>query len=255
MSIKFVANDVWAEAVDLRTTDELDAETTDNDKIQNVTTGRRDLHWTQTGTDARRVVYINKSGGMSYDTCILQDADNHNTHSVKIIDWTTYTGSSTTQFTTSNFAETLIGRDSTDWAYDVGSQTSLQAVGIEFDDGSGGAYTKTIPKLYFGNAVEITNPPRIERELLPKYSTIMIGHQAYPVVEQITMEFDYLTDALAESIDELYMAHKEPIFVWDANANSIREKLLHVIIEARNIRKVYNNHNELRLSLGVLEHY
>jgi len=255
MSLKIIPNTVWSQAVQLKVTDTSNSATTDGDKLANVTTGGRQLSWTQSGTAGRRIVYVNKDGAIDYDTFIVTDADNHNTHKVEIVEWTTYTSTAADEFSSTNFAETLVGRNSTDWIYERSTEaTNLQALGLELDDGTGGAYAKTVGKIYAGTAIEYTYGFSLERKRFYKFRINEKGNQAYAVIESVKLTFNNFSDTLFDSLDNLYRNTTDPIFVYDTTGNEITEKLLHCLIVAKPVVHDFNDIRTITLDLEVLAH-
>jgi hypothetical protein len=256
VAIKLVVNSAWRDAIRILVTDNSDVASSDGDKITNVTTGPRHLEWTQSGTSARRIVYHNGDGGIDYDTFIVTRADRLNTHSVKIIEWTAYTATSSNEFSTTTFAETLVGAQSTDWVYEPASAvTGLEALGLETDAGTGGAFTATLNKVYAGTSIELENPVSAGTQPVDRTTRIVLDTKSYQVDELLTLTFKHVTSAQVESIRNLYQIHTEPFFVYDQEDNWVPYKLYHCVFAGAPVTQVFDDLYNMTLNLARVRLY
>lgn len=254
--IQLLVNSVWGDAAQLRVTDSSDVETSDGAGVQNITSGPRHLEWTQDGTAERRLVYVEKGGTLTYDTVVVTRADRYETHGVQIADYATYTGSATTRFTSTNFAETLIGEDSLDYVLEIGSTiSSKQAVSLTLSSGTGGAYSKTVNKFYACSSLELNNVKSAAVRPEKRATSVIIDRRAYQVSKGVRLQFEMVTDSQLNSLDTLYRLREEPFFIYDSSGLWLQEKLLHVVLSGAPVVKSFNDLHEVELNLKTLRRY
>lgn len=228
--IKFITNTVAANAAEIRISDTSDVEqTAEYDNRFNLVGGARYHRHTQDGAGGRRYVYINKTNTLSADTAVFTDFDAHLTHQVTLYSWTDYTSTiDSSIFSSSNFAETLVGPESTDWVYPFTQRTGKEAFGLELQSGTGGSYTKTVGKVFFGNAVSFSYPEAVTRE--PIDQRIAIGTNWHYCREAYQFVFTGLTLSAIDSFLAQSNLYTEPLFIYDAAGNWIPPKLIYGIM-------------------------
>jgi hypothetical protein len=255
MSIILLANTVWGSASQLLVTDTSNAATTDQAGIYTVTGTSRHLSWQSGATADRRIVYINKAGTLSCTHMVLTRADRHNTHQVIIRSYSTYSSSTTAEYTSAaSFAETLVGAGSTDWVKAI-TISSKQALGIDLLAGTGGLYTKYVHSLYFCNALTFDYPESVQLAPLPMWTRVPIKHQSYLVNEQQTYVFNSLTRAEVLAFDQIYRLRENPVFLYDSAGTLIPDKLVHGLIVDRTIVRQFHDLYAIQVQFVTLRRW
>lgn len=255
MSLSVLVNNAWQQAAQFKVTDLSDVATSDTDASDNVVRGARHLGYAQIGTGARRFAYVNKAGGMSADTMVLIDAIKHATHSINVKSWTAFPGTSSSHFSSTNWAPTLIGPNSRDVLMSIGAQSAKHGFGIELDSGTGGAYTKLVTKLFFGTLMPLNYNPQQSFESAPFWGTVVVRRQSYLVEYAATLAFEHLTSVEFDAWQSLYKLLEEPFFLYDPDGTRLPEKLWHVVLPEFTATPLFNNLWNLQLTFYRLRTY
>lgn len=255
MALKILTNQAWRDAAQISITDSSFAEVTaDQTKALNVVGGHRGLAFSSSTTGDRIITYINKSGNLAADTMVAVGASAFNGHQVKVQQYTTYTSSVTDIFSTSNFAETLIGYQSTDWVYEFSAVSTKQALALYLGAGTGGAYTKTIGQVYFCNALSLSYPADLVVQPLPLKATVQLAGVPFGVMEKFNFKFNGVSATEAQSLTNLYKKTREPIFIYDSNGDWVFDKLLHCVVGAVKIGERFDDLHDVSLEVYRLNH-
>ena len=221
-----------------------------------VSGGHMHLEYTQSGTAEERIIYDEGATGLSYDTVVAARADRYNTHGVDVREYTTYPGASSDEFTTTTFAETLVGYNSDIWVYERSTQaTSLDAIGLILDNGTGGAYTKTVNKVVFANKLSFPNVQSFIRTPLRRDTIIERDGQPYQCDNQLIIQFKQVSDADLESFDKLFRVKEEPFFIYDSGGDWLTDKCWPVIMNGFSATHPYPDDNILTITVSKLKEY
>jgi len=238
--LQLIANTTWGQAVQVRVTDGGDALTADTEPAQNIVGGPSHLSFTQSGTAERRWVYINKAGALSFDTVIVTNMNRHNTHGVQIRSWNPYPATPTTHYTSNNFAEVLVGINSTDWIYQLAAQSSKQGAGLVLYAGAGGAYSAKVNQVYFGTAFTFNrNPSPIV--INPVWQSVVRNRQRYLVQDRVSFSVINMTRAELDSLQKIYRIEEEPFFLYDADGIRLSGKLWHCVLGSMQASPTFDN--------------
>lgn len=259
MAIKFIVNEAERDRVKLGTTTAAPADVDDRDKILNITGGARHLEWTQGDSTTRELSYIAKwNTGLSANTVVLARADRHLGHDLTIKAYSAYPSTPVTVGSETTLATgDLVGFDTQDYILEFTQKNAQQAFAVEFGNGAGGAYTRIVNSLFFGNAFEFDNVESITRRPVPKRVPLEVGRNSYYVQEQCSIVFSAVSEDKLQDFEELYRVYDEPCFIYDSLGSFISEKLLHVIVTARPIVKYIpaQDVNTIRVDFSVLRYY
>lgn len=233
----------------------------DQSKVANLRGGNRHLEC-NLATAGTRFVYLDLSGGLEADCFVVVNADRHNTKSVAIRAWTTYTGSSSDLFSSGSFAETLIGPSGKDWAYIHSSvSTGKQAFSLNLDTGS---YAKKVNQFYAGKAVVFPEESatfaftQFFRSKLEDPPVLFHGNR-FHLWGRTSLVLGGVTRSLYNEFLALNL--KEPVFVHDDSGTStvgnvIEHKMLHAIVMSHALDTPgADNLFNLSLQLGILRHW
>lgn len=253
MALKVLVNTAWQQAAALFVTDLADAATTDSAQLSNVVGGPLHLAWTQSSNTDRRIVYVNKSGGITVDYLVMVNAAAYNGHGVDVRSWATYTGASTAISTSSNFAGTLIGEKTKDYVLSLGAQSNKQAVGVDIYAGSGGNYTKTVNKIFFASAFTLNYP--VDLAQVSAWGSTVIKRQAYHYSEALTLQIEPMTKAEWQSLQGLYRIKEEPFFLYDPEATRLMDGLWYVVTQSLTAEPLYNDHYRVTWNLLRLRYW
>lgn len=253
MALQVLVNTAWQQAAALFVTDLADVATTDSSGAVNVVGGPLHLNWTQTGTSDRRIVYVNKSGGISVNYLVMVNAAAYNGHGVDVKSWSTYTGAATTISSTANFAGTLIGEKTKDYVLSLGTQASKQAVGVDLYGGTGGNYTKTVNKIFFAQAFALTYPNEIAQS--SAYGVTTIKRQAYHYSEALSIKLEPMTKAEWQSLQGLYRIKEEPFFLYDPEATRLLDGLWYVVTQSLNAEPLGNDYYRVNWTMLRLRYW
>lgn len=259
MAIKFIVNEAERDRVLLGVTTAAPADVDDRDKIINITGGGRHLEWTQADSTTRELAYIAKwNTGLSANCVVLARADRHLGHDLAIKAYSAYPSTPTTVGSETTLAVgDCVGIDSQDYILEFTQQNAQQAFAVEFANGAGGAYTRIVNKLFFGNVFEFDNVESITRKPVPKRNPLDVGRNTYYVQEQCSMVFSAVSEDKLQDFEELYRLYEEPCFIYDSLGSFITEKLLHIIVTARPVVKYIpaQDVNTITVSFSVLRYY
>lgn len=261
MALKILVNTVWKNAVELRVTDSSHAETSDGSGKLILAGGPPHLKWTQSGTAERRFYYINKSATLEADAFVMWRADRHLTHSLTVLSYSDFTTTADSNiFSSSNFAETLVGANADAWVYEFSARSTKEAFGFRLTDGTGGAYVKSLGQCYFCSAFTVNYPVSMEVKPLGIRDSVKKGKNFYRVSEQIGIELEGLTDAETVTLEDILTDNdgrtiEEPFYLYDSGAAWLTDKLVPVILGDRPIKKEFNDLYSLQLQLYRLEEY
>lgn len=251
MALKLLTNRAWADCSTFKVTNSSDVETADTLTL-NMVGGARHLAFTQAGTAGLRVVYVNKNNKLTFDTFVMVNASAHVGHAFQLISVASYPGTLTTHVTSTNWAPTLVngGRDFVQGGLSV---TNAEAVGIVLDSGTGGAYTKTINKLYFSTAFAL--PQFGGMQMSPNWTTITVKRTRYAVDEQRTLTITGLTKAQVSTLQSLPNLLTEPCFIWDDAGQFFSENLYHALITQMSVNQQFNDLYSVTFTLYRLRRY
>lgn len=252
MALKILTNQVWRDAAQIDITDSSHVTTADAARALNCTGGHRGLLFTYASSSDRIVSYINKNGGLSADTIVVPNAHNFNGHEVRVRYYTTYSSSSTDVFSTSTFAETLVGIRGRDWVGEFSAVTNKQAWSLYLGAGTGGSYTKIFPQVYFCQALSLSYPAGLEITPLPFRAVEMLDGVPFNVVEKITLKFSELTSSEVQSLTQLYKLHREPLFIYDSAGDWFFDNLFHGIITDLRVGEKIGTTYEAQMDLARL---
>lgn len=254
MTFQLLVNSIWDQSAVARVTDGSDAEVAaEQPNVSVITGGPRHLTLTQSGTAARRYVYINKTTPMSFDSLVMARADRHVGHSVAFRWWSNYTSTSTDLVTSTNWAPTLVGPRAQDYILTGLSVATAQAAGVVLDSGSGGAYTKKLSQLFFCNSFSFPQAPTVRT--ISAFGPIVIGRQHYLVNEQLQIVWPQLTRAQVNTIQALPRVLTEPCFLYDSTGRFLIDKLLHVMITRLSVVAEFNDLHRLTMECFALRQY
>ena len=254
MPIKILTNSAAAGMARVLITNSSDASAGDEAGIEAIIGGPRWLSHTSGATSDRRYVYVNKTAGLSCDYIVMPNMDRHNGHGVTLRHWSTYTSSTTTDFTTSNFAETLYGPTSRDW-YRAFSASSKAALGVDLVAGTGGNDTKTVNQIFFSSSYTLSSPGAITRSPLFVPSYHFYRRRMFQTQEAIAFTAENLSRAQVAAFLALPKLREEPCFLLDEDGTRIAERLLHVIITDYKIDPFFDDKHVLSLSAQVLRYH
>lgn len=258
MSIKLLTNTVFRDAVSVVNGDTSTTINTLGDGI-NLVSGGRHLSWLTDNADGRRISYVNRGGGLAADMCVVVGADRALTHTLTISYHNTYDGTysggsgATNIFTSTNFAETLVGYGSQDFVYEFAALSNKQAFSVVNAAGTGGAYTEQLTKFYIGSSFSLTYPKEVTFN--PFWASVRVDEQHYLCEERAYFSFQNLTKAEIETFEGLYKVTEEPCFLYDSGGTWIPEKLYHGIVQDVIVQPQFNDFFELRFAMYQLRHY
>lgn len=253
MALKVLVNTAWQQAAALFITDLADAATTDSAQSANIIGGPLHLSWTQSGTTDRRLVYVNKSGGITVDHMVMVNAAGNNGHGVDVRSWATYTGASTAISTTTNFAASLIGEKSKDYVLALGTQSNKQAVGIDLYGGTGGAYAKTVNKIFFASAFTLSYPMQLATSAA--WGSIVIQRQNYHYSEALSLLIEPMTKAEWQSLKGLHKITSEPFFLYDPEATRLLDGLWYCVTQQLTAEPLYDDYYRVNWTVLRLRYW
>lgn len=253
MALKVLVNTAWQQAAALFVTDLADAATSDSAQLANVVGGPLHLAWAQTGTSDRRIVYVNKSGGITVDYLVMVNAAPYLGHGVDVRSWATYTGASTAISSSATFAGTLIGEKTKDYVLSLGAQSNKQAVGVDLYAGTGGNYAKTVNKIFFGQAFSLTYPNEIVQQAA--WGVTTIKRQAYHFSEALSIKLEPLTKAEWSSLQGLYRIKEEPFFLYDPEATRLLDGLWYCVTQSLNAEPLGNDYYRVNWTVLRLRYW
>lgn len=251
MSLLLLPNNVWHDAAQIKVTDSLNVETTDSAGLESVIGGPRSIYWTSGATDARRIALVNKDGTLSCSHIILARADWHLTKNLSLISWSNYSSTSTTEYSTASFAESLIGPREQDWVYPL-ELSSKQAIGVSFNSTG---YTKLVNKFFVSNAITLEHYTAPSFQMLPFPSRHQHLRQQYLVDRVWNISVEKLTKAEVDTIEAIPNLLSEPLFIYDADGTSIYHKLIFGIISDHQVTAAFNDLYQLSLTVRELRQW
>lgn len=260
MPLVVLTNSVWSAAARLVSTDNTHAEQADQTGLQSISGGHNHYTWTQSGTADRFIVYVNKVGGLACTYLVVTHADAFNGHQVQITSWTSYSGTSTTEFDSgTSFAETLVGPQSKDWVRAV-TCSSKEALGLNLTAGTGGNYAKTLYKVYFSTGFTLNYPgaegsPAVIIEPLPRHSRHFLEKQSFSVTERWTFTAHGLTRTELQTFERLPYLKTDSFFIYDSAGTLISHKLLQCVLESYQIIGVFDNLYAIQFSVLAVNQY
>jgi hypothetical protein len=259
MSIWLLANTVGDNAAQIVATDTSDSSSGINQTgVASIKGGPRHLKWTAShATAARRLAYVNKSGGLVADFCVIVDAKAHDGKQVDIVEFTTY-GTTESDVDSRTLADSdYVGTSGRDFVHQFSAkQSSKQGFAVEF---AGTDYQKTARQIYFSEGLEFAD--------MPDFATIQIervGYHAEPVEHFGSF---YHLEALASfKVSEVSRADlntflglwkEDPVFFYDSSGSSqvgtaIEDKIWHSIIMNYRVLPVHDDSNEIEFDIGIL---
>lgn len=247
MSLVLLPNNVWPDAAYLAVTDGSDVATTDTAGAENITGGPRSLAWSSSDASARRLVYVNKSGGLACSHIVLARADVHDAKDVTIRSWTNYASTSTAEYNTASFAETLVGPREQDWVYAL-PLSSKQAIGITFNSTD---YIKHVYKFYVSNGITLNYTTASEFRVLPFPTRHVHRRQMCLVDTEWQFTAEEMTRAEVDAFEAIPNLLAEPMFLYDSAGHHIYHKLVHGFIVDPVVTAVFDD--LYQLTFRVLE--
>lgn len=254
MPLKILTNSAAAGMARVTITDTSNASAGDEAGIESILGGPRWVSHSSGSTGDRRYVYINKTTGLSCDYVVMPNMDRHNGHGVTLRHYSTYTASTITDFTTTNFAETLYGPTEKDW-YRAFSASSKAALAVDLVAGTGGNYTKTVNQIFFSTAHTLNYPGPITRRPLRTPSPHLYRRRMFQVQEEISFSAENLSRAQVAAFLALPKLKEEPCFLLDEDGTRIAERLLHVIVTDYKIEPFGDDKHFLYVNAFVLRYH
>lgn len=261
MGLWLLANTVGRDAAEIRVTDNTNVEVaaSEAEGIDVIRGGPRSLKWTQSGTNQRRIAYVNKSGLGTATHCVIVDAALHEGKVLHVYGWDDYAASGSAMH---GAAPTpLIGIDQRDWAFELTTSfPDAEAFGVSF--GISDTYSKTVRQIYFCDGLEFDHASAVQFQRVPVHASA-VPHcgNFYKIHATATMTVGPVTRA---DIDTYYALPKEdPVFFYDDTGGSdygdhILHKLWHCIIAGEQVVVDYNDNDEemlfIALELSILKH-
>lgn len=248
--MKLIVNSILEDTAVIKVTDGSDTnQTAETETAKLISKGPRHLYQTQTGTGARRYVYINTAGGLSCDTCVIVRADRHNGKAVKIKKWSDYTASVTDVYSSGTWAPTLLGPLSQDAILENLGISSVEAVGLEL----GSTYSKTISQVYFGTAFVFDSMTSAKISL--DWDRIQLGKQSLLTDYSVAITAAMLTRAEVNTFESLFNLTTEPCFLYDSDEVWLPDKLWHVAIPSYSIQPLVNDLYDVSFTAHRLRAY
>jgi len=251
MTLVLLPNNIVQDTARIYTTDAADVELSDTAGLVSITGGARNLFYTSSTTGARRIVYVNKLGGLDCTHVILTNANIHGSKAIDLISWSTYAGSPTTEFSTGSFAETLVGKNTTDWVYPL-SLSNKQGIGISF---ASSGYTKLVYKFYVSNGLTLNYPGPCTYRWLPFPNRHVYQRQMYLVDAEWSFLFDNMTRAEINAFETIPSLLSEPLFLYDSTGYHFRQKLIHGIISDYKVTVIHDNICQLGVTVKELRQW
>ena len=88
---------------------------------------------------------MNKAGNLNCSHVVVADAINHSGHTLKVVTYSGYTASPTTQYDSGSSFSGPVGKQSKDFVYALASRvTNQQAIALSLEAGSGGNWAKLL---------------------------------------------------------------------------------------------------------------
>lgn len=254
MSVVLLANTVWHDAAQIKPTDSSDVDTTDTSTAQSVVGGQRHLYWAQSGTADRKLVYVNKAGNLNCSHVVVADAINHSGHTLKVVTYSGYTASPTTQYDSgSSFSGPYVGKQSKDFVYALASRvTNQQAIALSLEAGSGGNWAKTVTKFYACDGLTFNYPGVASYRPLAFPSRHSYKRNFFLVDEEYKLYFDAVSRADKETFERLPNLMGEPVFLYDSAGGLLPDKLLHGIITAVEVSARFDDLYRIDITLNTL---
>jgi len=256
MAIEIITNSVWGASTRILATNGSDVAHTIRTGIENMTGGPRHLYYTGAGTGTLRAVYLNKAGGLSADRCVIARADRNAGHGLSILAWSAYPSSSSSLYSSSNFAGPFVGPRSQDSVFDLGTQTGKQAFGVQLSSGSGGSYAKTLQQVFFGTAFRLPWIERLSRTLLPRFARQTVQRRmSYMVRERIELTAGNLSRTDVAAFKALHKIRTDPFFLHDPAGIQLRDKLVYGVMDGPPVETVFDDLHTLTITFFVLEYW
>lgn len=261
MPIVFLPNHAAKNAADYHWGDSSQEPLTDQTGRSNFAGGPRHLLGdSPDGTGFVRVQYVSndttKLDGIDY--CVITNADYALTHKLEVVKATSFWAGHTNLFSSTNFAETLIGPKSQDYLLSFTAISGVKALHINLDDGSGGSWSKKLGKVFFSDSLSFDYVDETYPQRQPAWESVTITGEKYLTQEKIRLSFNSLTDSQIQAFDALpnvWGKYRQPFFIYDSSAVFLSEKLLHVVLADRQITKSFSDFYSMTLDLYVLRYY
>ena len=261
MSIWLLANTVGENAKRFLATDISDSAISDQSKVHAIRGGGRHLKWTSDdATAARRLAYVEPSGSLVADWCVIVDAKAHEDKQIRVVEFSTYASSETNLTTTTLSSSDFVGVASQDYVYQFSSkQSSKQGFAVEFSDTD---YEKTARQIYFSEGIELADMPagstiKVERVSINE-GAVEHGGNYYHLWGTATLPVSCVSRASLDTYLEL--DKREPVFFYDTSGttqigNAIENKLWHCIIMRHSFEPKHDDQTDITFELGILKHW
>lgn len=260
MGLWLLANTVARDAAEIRVTDNTNVQVADSEAegIGVIRGGPRSLKWTQSGTDARRIVYVNRSGLGTATHCVIVDAVLHEGETIHVWGWDDYAASGSAMH---GAAPTpLVGIDQTDWVFELTTSfPDAEAFGVNFPSG----YEKTVRQIYFCNGLDFDHavgPVQFTRVPVHSPAVQHCGHY-FKLHATASITLGPITRAKLETFNSLPL--HDVVFLYDDTGSSeegdhIPHKLWQCIVIGQESTVAYQDNTSellfLDLELGLLKH-
>jgi hypothetical protein len=228
-------------------TDTSNVATADTAGLENVIGGPRSLAWSSSDSGARRVVMVNKAGGLGCSHVVVARADQHAGKNLSVLSWSSDPATSTTEFSTSSFGETLIGPRAQDWVLPL-ELSGKRAIGLSLNSTD---YVKDVYKLYVSNGLTF------DHVVPPSYRILRFPsrHQYRRQVCLVDVEWNFVFENVSREQLDAFKAIpdllSEPLFIYDEDGYAIRHKLVHGVIADPRATNIFDD--VFTLSFTVLE--
>lgn len=252
MAVKLLVNALARDAVQIKATDGSNVDLANQDTLFNIVGGARHLFYQPSLTGTVRACYIN-TNGISADTAILTNADNYAGKALKLINFSTYSSSSSNIYSSASFAETLIGARSQDWVYPFNQLTNQDAFVLEV---AFGGSSINLGKVVFASTFTLSSPNMVEQvSVQPYWNQVVVAGRHYLTEQRLTCIISNLTDAQVETLESLYKIRELPFFLYDDAADFLTDKLWHCVVGSMRSAKSFNDANDVAFELYRLRSY
>ncbi|WZO97256.1 hypothetical protein EP7_004280 [Isosphaeraceae bacterium EP7] len=251
MTLVLLPNNVWHDAAQITVTDASNVATGDTAGLENVIGGPRSLAWSSSDSGARRIVLVNKAGGLGCSHVVLARADRHAGKSVSVLSWSNYPSASNTEFSSASFSATLVGPRAQDWVLPL-ALSGKQAIGLSLNSAD---YTKDVYKLFVSNGLSFVHHTAPSFQILPFPSRHQYRRQTFLVDTEWNFFVEQLTRAEVDAFEAIPNLLSEPMFVYDPDGHSIYHKNLHGIVTAYQTLAAFDDLYQLSFTVRELRQW
>lgn len=252
MSIRVITNTVYGQ-----TTEDIQSDVTATleGAPQNLTFGPRYLGYkfSVVADDDHFYYKRGTSNQFRYDTIVMAGA--HNLDGQEYL-WIGYDGTTTTTHETVVISSSnLTGINNEDYISVLPAViTGQRLTGIRISAPLNKSRIK-LNKLYIGESFVFDYPVACSISRVNRYSSVTVKRQPFKFIEQASLTFERVPSADFHLFENLYRVHSDACFIYDENADFLRDKLWHVIIGQVKVNERFNDLYTVTLPIYRLRNY